>query len=255
MRMKARATWVAMLPALLFTAVGCGGADSADSAPPGKTPDPKGSVAASPGAPAPSAGSAATATPKSGGTRLERSALEQGDLADYQVSAQGKNPNAPTGQPQADRKACQPLADIMGDKPDPAARETVDRGIGSQKQVGLAISASVSSYAESDAKALIARLKAAVATCATGFSATVEKQTAGYRDVRSAEYTTNGDESVSWTTTATAAGVSAPVHLVVVREGDTVVRLMAVNVAAAQQKAQVPQEVADKQLEKVRRAG
>ncbi|MEU9376613.1 hypothetical protein AB0D94_22975 [Streptomyces sp. NPDC048255] len=256
--MKARATWVAMLPALLFTAVGCGGTDSADSAPPGRSPDPKGSLAASPGAPgapAPSAGSAGAATPKSGGTRLERSALEQGDLADYQVSAQGKNPNAPSGQPQADRKACQPLADIMGDKPDPAARETVDRGIGSRKQVGLAISASVSSYAESDAKALIARLKAAVAACATGFSATVEKQTAGYRDVRSAEYTTDGDESVSWTTTATATGVSAPVHLVVVREGDTVVRLMAVNVAAAQQKAQVPQEVADKQLEKVRRAG
>ncbi|MCX4691401.1 hypothetical protein [Streptomyces sp. NBC_01408] len=253
--MKARATWVAMVPALLFTAVGCGGTDSPDSAPPGKAPDPKGSAAASPGAPAPSAGSTGAATPKTGGSKLERSALEQGDLAGYQVSAQGKNPNAPSGQPQADRKACQPLADIMGDDPDPAARETVSRGIGSQKQVGLAVSAAVSSYAESDAKALIARLKAAVVACGSGFSASVEKQTAGYREVRSAEYTTNGDETVSWTTTATAAGVSAPVHLVVVREGDTVVRLMALNVAAAQQKAQVPQDVADKQLEKVRRAG
>ena len=130
-----------------------------------------------------------------------------------------------------------------------------DRGVGSQKQVGLAVSASVSSYAESDAKALIALLKAAVAACGTGFSATVEKQTGSYREVRAADYRTSGDESVSWTTTAAAQGVSAQVHLVVVREGDTVVRLMALNVAAGQQKAQVPQEVADKQLEKVRRAG
>ncbi|MGW6860164.1 hypothetical protein [Streptomyces xanthophaeus] len=255
MRKKARATWVALLPALLFAAVGC---SSSDTPATGKDPDPKGSVAATPGAPgapAPTAGSSGPAAPKSGGSRLERSALEQGDLTGYQVSAQGKNPNAPDGQPQADRKACQPLADIMGDKPDPAARETVNRGVGSQKQVGLAVSASVSSYGESDAKALINRLKTAVAACGTGFSATVEKQTGSYRDVRSAEYATKGDDTVSWTTTATAAGVSAPVHLVVVREGDTVVRLMALNVAAAEQKAQVPQEVADKQVEKVQRAG
>lgn len=256
MRMKARATLVALVPALLLAAAGC---SSTDTPAKGEAPDPKGSsrpASGAPGAPAATAPApAGTSTPKTGGTKAERSALEQGDLPGYQISAQGKNPNAPDGQPQADRKACQPLADIMGDKPDPAARETVNRGVGSQKQIGLAVSASVSSYTESDAKALISRLKAAVAACATGFSATVEKQTGSYREVRAAEYATSGDESVSWTTTAAAQGVSAQVHLVVVREGDTVVRLMALNVAAAQQKALVPQEVADKQLEKVQRAG
>lgn len=256
MRMKARATLVALVPALLLAAVGCGGANSPDSAPPARDPDPKGSASPASGAPgAPAATPGGTAAPRTGGTRAERSALEQGDLPGYQISAQGKNPNAPDGQPQADKKACQPLADIMGDKPDPAARETVNRGVGSQKQVGLAVSASVSAYAESDAKALIARLKAAVPACGTGFNATVDKQTGSYREVRAADYRTAGDESVSWTTTAAAQGVSAQVHLVVVREGDVIVRLMALNVAAAQQKAQVPQEVADKQLEKVQRAG
>ncbi|MFJ8012974.1 hypothetical protein [Streptomyces sp. NPDC096339] len=248
--MKARATMVALLPTLLFAAVGC----SSTHAPAGgKAPDPKGSPvapAASASAPAPSGSAAA----KSGGSRLERSALEQGDLPGYQISAQGKNPNAPDGQPQADKKVCQPLADIMGDDPDPAARQTVNRGVGSQKQLGLAVSASVSSYAESDAKALISRLKAAVAACGTGFSATVEKQTAGYRDVRAADYRTTGDESVSWTTTAAGQGVSAQVHLVVVREGDTIVRLMALDVASGQKQARVPQEVADRQLEKIKRA-
>ncbi|MEU4730367.1 hypothetical protein [Streptomyces sp. NPDC023588] len=254
MRMKVRATMVALVPALLCAAVGCGGADTPAS---GKDPDPQGSAdraSGVPGAPAAS-GSPGPAAPKTGGSRLERSALEQGDLPGYQISAQGKNPNAPDGQPQADKKACQPLADIMGDKPDPAARETVNRGVGSQKQVGLAVSASVSSYAESDAKALMSRLRKAVAACGSGFSATVEKQTGSYREVRATDYRTAGDESVSWTTTAVAEGVSAHVHLVVVREGDTVVRLMALNVAAAEQKTRVPQEVTDKQLDKVRKAG
>ncbi|MGW6979351.1 hypothetical protein ACWGE1_07890 [Streptomyces sp. NPDC054932] len=253
--MKARATTVALVPALLFAAVGC---SSTNTPATGRAPDPKGSAgsaSAAPGAPAPSSAATGPAAPKTGGSRVERSALAQGDLVGYQVSAQGKNPNAPDGQPQADKKACQPLADMMGDKPDPSARETVSRGIGSQKQVGLAVSATVSSYTESDAKALIARLKAALAACGTGFTAKVEKQTGSYRDVRAADYRTSGDESVSWTMTAAAEGVSAQVHLVVVRKGDTVVRLTALNVAGAGQKALVPQEVADKQLEKVQKAG
>ncbi|PWK61927.1 hypothetical protein BCL76_12565 [Streptomyces sp. CG 926] len=254
MRMKARATMVALVPTLLFAAVGC---SSTNTPATDKAPDPKGSAAtasAAPGAPAPSAAADGSAAPKTGGSRIERSALAQGDLPGYQISAQGKNPNAPDGQPQADKKACQPLADVMGDKPSPSARETVSRGMGSQKQLGLAVSASVSSYSEADAKALISRLKAAVAACGTGFTAKVEKQTGAYREVRPADYRTGGDESVSWTMTAAAEGVSAQVHLVVVREGDTVVRLTALNVAAApQQKAQVPQEVADKQLEKIRK--
>ncbi|WP_251054200.1 hypothetical protein [Streptomyces sp. ISL-66] len=263
--MKARAATAALLPTLLLAAVGCGSGThtSAD----GKSPDPKGSAsapgrAASPGAAGSeasagasgSAGPSGTGAPKRSGSRLERSALEQGDLAGYQISADGKNPNAPDGQPRADRKACQPLADIMGDKPDPAARETVNRGVGSQKQMGLAVSASVSSYAASDAKALIARLKDAVAACGTGFSATIEKQTGSYRDVKAADYKAGGDESVSWTTTASAEGVTAQVHIVVVRQGDTVVRLMALNVTGGPKAPEVPHEVTDKQIQKVRAA-
>ncbi|MET9465166.1 hypothetical protein ABZY44_10180 [Streptomyces sp. NPDC006544] len=252
--MKARTATAVLLPALLLAAVGCG-SSTHTSADPG-SPDPKGSAstpgqAASPGSPG-TAGSTGTGAPRRSGSRLERSALEQGDLAGYQISADAKNPNAPDGQPQADRKACQPLADIMGDKPDPAARETVNRGVGSQKQVGLAVSASVSSYAESDAKALIARLEDAVAACGTGFSATVEKQTGSYRDVKAADYKAGGDQSVSWTTTASAQGVTARVHIVVVRQGDTVVRLMALNVTGASKAPEVPHEITDKQIQKVR---
>ncbi|MFD5546618.1 hypothetical protein ACFWJQ_07805 [Streptomyces goshikiensis] len=253
MRITARATTVALLPALLFAAVGCGSTDTPAT---GKAPAPSGSAASGAPGTGTSAGAAsgAPAVPKTGGTKLERASLEQGDLPGYQISSQA-NPNAPHGQPQADKKACQPLADAMGDKPDPAARESVNRGIGSQRQVGLAVAATVSSYSESDAKRLVSRLRQAIAACGGGFSATIEKQTGSYKDVKAASYKTGGDESVSWTTTAVAGDASAQVHLVVIRQGGTVVRLTALNVAAAGQKAQVPQEVADKQLEKVKRAG
>ncbi|MCB5178517.1 hypothetical protein [Streptomyces antimicrobicus] len=245
-RARARTAVLAAVPALALALAGCAGGSGAPSGSGAvKSPDPKGSAAAgAPGAPA---------TPRSG-SPLERAALEQGDLAGYQVSAQGKNPDAPDGQPQADKKQCQPLADIMGDQPDPAARETVNRGVGSQKQVGLAVSASVSSYAEADAERLISRLERAVAACGSGFSATVDRHSGTYRDVKAASYRAGGDESVSWTTTAAAEGVSAHVHLVVVRQGATVVRLMALDVTGAQRKPEVPHEVTDKQLEKVRAA-
>ncbi|QES49807.1 hypothetical protein DEJ50_20280 [Streptomyces venezuelae] len=243
MRVKSSAASAAvlpvLLPVLLLGAVGCSG--DPDSGPAAdKSPDPKGSAAA--GAPG---------APPAARTPLERAALTQGDLAGYQVSAQGKNPNAPDGQPQSDKKACQPLADIMGDKPDPAAEETVNRGIGSQKQLGLAVSASLSAYSEADAKRLMGRLRDAVAACGGGFTATVEKQSGSYSQVKSVAYKTGGDESVSWTTVAAAEGVSAQVHLVVVREGATVVRLMGLNVAGAKTAVEVPHEVVDKQLEKV----
>ncbi|WP_330332245.1 hypothetical protein OHS33_22740 [Streptomyces sp. NBC_00536] len=254
--MKARAAAIASLaPLLLTAAVGCtsAGGTAADGRP-GKSPDPKASAASqgtSAHGPA-STPAAPSAAPRSG-SALEKSALEQGDLVGYQISAQGKNPGAPSGQPQADKKACQPLADVMGDKPDPAARETVDRGVGSQTQSGLAISDSVSSYAESDAKQLIARLKAAVAACGAGFNATIAHQTGSYREVKPVAYQAGGDESVSWTVVAAAQGVSAHVHLVLVRQGSTVVRLMAVNVADAQKKAEVPHDLTDKQIQKIKR--
>ncbi|WP_260610562.1 hypothetical protein [Streptomyces sp. WAC06614] len=245
-RTRARFGALATVPVLALALAGCGGAGGSPSGSgAARSPDPKGSAAAGAGAPG------APAAPRSG-SRLEKAALEQGDLAGYQISAQGKNPEAPKGQPQADKKQCQPLADIMGDQPDPAARETVNRGVGSQKQVGLAVSASVSSYAAADAERLLSRLEQAVAACGAGFSATVDKHSGAYREVKPVAYKAGGDASVSWTTTATAEGVSAHVHLVVVRQGSTVVRLMALDVTGAQQKPEVPHEVTDKQLEKVR---
>ncbi|WNO72722.1 MULTISPECIES: hypothetical protein [unclassified Streptomyces] len=184
------------------------------------------------------------------GPQLERSALATGDLPGFQVSS-GKSALAPAGQPTADTPTCQPLADAMGDAPSPRAKSTVNRGLGSVENVGLAVSASVSAYSEADAVKLMDGLQKAVGACGKGFTATLQGRSGSYREVKESPFTAKGaDETVSWTAVGTNEGVAAPVHLVVVRQGATVARFMALDLAR-RVPPRVPQEVADKQLAKV----
>jgi hypothetical protein len=184
--------------------------------------------------------------------QLERAAIATGDLAKFQVSSE-RSPLAPTGQPTADRKQCQPLADAVGDEPNARATRTVNRGLGSLESLGLAVSVSVSSYSESDAEQLMKGLGQAVTACRTGFSASLDDRAADYGDVKATPFTVRGaDETISWTTVATNEGLEAPVHLVVARKGATVARFMAFDLAR-RTPPRVPQQVADKQLAKVAR--
>lgn len=193
--------------------------------------------------------------PESGASPLERAALADGDLPDYQVSAL-KIPGATSGQPTADRADCQPLADVMGDRPSPGALTTVNRGLGSRRAPGLAVAASLSAYDPADARRLLAALRTAVDACGAGFTARVQGQSGRYSDVTAVPYEAGGDETVSWTATGAARGLRAPLHMVVVREGATVVRFMALDLGRGGEggaSPRVPQEVADKQLAKIAR--
>ncbi|MET9424461.1 hypothetical protein ABZY06_27635 [Streptomyces sp. NPDC006540] len=233
--------------ALLLTTAAC---TSGDDEGPGR----------SQGAP-PSGTSAATDSGKGGGPggdasvpltapELERAALTTKDLTGFQVST-GKSALAASGQPTADKARCRPLADAMGDAPDGRARHTVNRGLGSLDELGLAISASLSSYSETDAKKLMDGLEAAIAACGGGFEATLDGRDASYREVKAAPLTVRGgDETVGWTTVATGEHGVSPVHLVVVRKGATVARFMAFDLAG-RKPPRVPGAVADKQLAKV----
>jgi hypothetical protein len=233
--------------ALLLTTAAC---TSGDDEGPGR----------SQGAP-PSGTSAATDSGKGGGPggdasvpltapELERAALTTKDLTGFQVST-GKSALAASGQPTADKARCRPLADAMGDAPDGRARHTVNRGLGSLDELGLAISASLSSYSETDAKKLMDGLEAAIAACGGGLEATLDGRDASYREVKAAPLTVRGgDETVGWTTVATGEHGVSPVHLVVVRKGATVARFMAFDLAG-RKPPRVPGAVADKQLAKV----
>ncbi|MFI6049140.1 hypothetical protein ACIBCO_03505 [Streptomyces violascens] len=187
-------------------------------------------------------------------TPLRRAALEAGDVPGYEISGD-RSPDATRGAPSADRAACAPLAEVMGEAPDDRARATVSRGLGSRRTPGLAVSASLSAYSAPDAKHLITELRAALARCGGEFTTVLDGRRAAYRDVRAVPYAVKGDESVGWTASALAAqGAPAPVHIVVVRQGATIVRFMAINLSGrAPATVTVPHEVADRQLDKLAR--
>ncbi|WP_406862716.1 hypothetical protein ABZO31_20735 [Streptomyces sp. HUAS MG47] len=186
-----------------------------------------------------------------GASPLERAALADGDLPDYRVSA-ARRAGAVAGQPTADTARCQPLADIMGDRPGPAALTTVNRGLGSRRAPALALSASLSAYDPGDARRLLAALRTAVADCAAGFTARVQGRSGRFSDVAAVPYGTGGDETVSWTATGTARGLRAPLHLVVIREGGTVLRFMALDLGGRGTHPRVPRPVVERQLSKLR---
>ncbi|WP_438292075.1 hypothetical protein [Streptomyces sp. HUAS TT7] len=186
-------------------------------------------------------------------TPLQQAALEAGDVPGYAISGD-RSPAAARDAPIADRAACAPLAEVMGEAPDDRARATVSRGLGSRKTPGLAVSASLSAYSAPDAKHLITELRTALARCGTEFATVLDGRRAAYRDVRAVPYTVKGDESVGWTASALVQGEPAPVHIVVVRQGATIVRFMAINLSGrAPATVTVPHEVADRQLDKLAR--
>ncbi|MCX5385231.1 hypothetical protein [Streptomyces sp. NBC_00083] len=184
---------------------------------------------------------------------LERAALAPADVPGYQVSGDPP-PDATRGTPRADRAACAPLAEVMGERPDDRARATVSRGLGARDTPGLAVSASLSAYAAPDARELLGRLRTALTRCGGGFGTVLDGRAAAYREVRPLPYAVGGDESVSWTASVLGQGETAPVHIVVVRRGATVVRFMAIDLSPrAPTTVTVPHEVADAQLTKLAR--
>ena len=238
------------LCALLLATAACTSHDGSGPPPAGGTPAGRapatGTDAAKGGDPGGDASVPLTAP------ELERAALATGDLPGFQVSA-GQSALAPTGQPVAGKTECQPLADAMGEEPDPRARHTVGRGLGSLDDLGLAVSASLSSYSEADAEALIGGLEAAIAACGAGFEATLDGRGATYRDVKAVPFSARGgDETVSWTTVASDAVAVSPVHVVVVRKGATVARFTAFDLAR-RKPPRVPGEVVGEQLAKLAR--
>ncbi|PJN02980.1 hypothetical protein CG740_10445 [Streptomyces sp. CB01201] len=204
-------------------------------------------AAACAGPPDGSAESVSTRTP----TALERAALTADDVPGYEISG-APSPGETRNAPRADRADCAPLAEVMGTAPDDRARATVSRGLGSRRSPGLAVSASLSAYSAADARRLMDGLRTALARCGAGFGTVLDGRGAVYRDVRAVTYEVAGDASVSWTASVFAQGAPAPVHILVVRQGATIVRFMAIDLSGrAPAAASVPHDIADRQLAKL----
>ncbi|WP_147987824.1 hypothetical protein [Streptomyces sp. t39] len=234
-------TLLAACALLAVTACTSGGDGRADAEP-----------SASPAAVRPGAAASRAALVPPTRDQLERAALTGGDLSGFQVLS-GRGGIAPEGRPVSDREECGPLADAMGDRVDPRALHTAERGLGSLESLGLAVSVSLGSYRPADADDVLKGIERALAVCGDGFRATLDGSDAAYRAVRRDPFAARGaDDAVGWTATCSAKGLDMVLHLVVVREGAAVVRFMALDLAGAKP-SRVPQQVVDEQLAKLGR--
>jgi hypothetical protein len=231
--MRAKATGLAALitiPTLLLATACGGGGDGGSGAGAGSGGDDRPAVALT-------------------RDQLEKALLTKNDLPGYQISDRQAAGSA-VGQPQSDLPRCQPIADVLGDEPSPAAKDTVRRGLGPESRPGAGFADGLSSYSEEGARTFMRELRAAVAACGDGFKATIQGKTASYSDIRAHQISARGDEVISYTMIGASDGVKFPIHLVLVRDDATVALFMGIDLLG-KKPLDVPQEVVDKQVAKL----
>ncbi|MCB8907255.1 MULTISPECIES: hypothetical protein [unclassified Streptomyces] len=148
---------------------------------------------------------------------------------------------------QADQKACQPLASLIGGFTHLPAVSTVHRSL----QPGEATNATVgsmwlASHSEADATRVMKELRTAVTDCPKGF------KTLGltYGRVESLPAPKLGDEAVGYRITGDIGKQKVPMTYTVVRSGGIVAAFYGVNMLDPK-KAAIPEPVIKAQLERI----
>ncbi|WP_046501151.1 hypothetical protein [Streptomyces odonnellii] len=148
---------------------------------------------------------------------------------------------------EADKKACQPLASLIGGFTHIPAVSTVHRSL----QPGEATNATVgsmwlASHSEENALRVMKELRTAVAECPKGF------KTLGltYGKVESLPAPKLGDEAVGYRITGDIGEQKVPMTYTVVREGGVIAAFYGVNMLDAK-KATIPEPVIKAQLERI----
>ncbi|WP_431043960.1 hypothetical protein ACQUSR_20080 [Streptomyces sp. P1-3] len=185
-----------------------------------------------------------------GRSPLEQYALVTKDLTGYTVT-DGKADNWSSGQPEADKSKCQPLAHSTGDKPSPDAKDTVARGVNKTDDPAKGVSVSLSSYSAKRAKSLIGDLKAAVPECRSGFGVTLKKTKTQYTKVHAEKTPSFGDDTVAYRMTATSQGQKIVMNFVAVRSDRTVALFTGFDLRDYGKGFRVPEHIVERQLAKL----
>jgi hypothetical protein len=237
--------------ALLVSA--CGADKPVDAAAEGKGKD---SAAAGPGAKALSQG------------ELDKLVLANGDLKNHKVAMPSKADVALAKTATADKAECKPLVDAMALRPvgSPAAtsprrisvvpekpakdasdEEKIEAGLAALSNMSI-MSDTLGSYDGKGAQEALAGLRDAGKACAGGFTMIAGPDKTKVTKVAPATYT-GGDEAVAFTLTQDGEGGDSPIsQLVVVRKGNTLVSLFALNLSG---KTEQPKAAIDAQLAKL----
>ncbi len=176
---------------------------------------------------------------------LDKAVLAGGDVADYEVTKMSEA-DMPAVSVPAEPATCQPIADMFFFASTPMAESRTGRTL----TPGSSLDATVTSVAllaheAGDAEKVIADLRTASEKC-TAYEHTDYK----YSDVKGLPAPKYGDEAVSYEQTGVIDGTTLSMNFTIVRSGSTLAAFYAMNALEAE-KAQVADELVEKQLEKL----
>ncbi|MER5748211.1 hypothetical protein ABT097_33730 [Streptomyces sp. NPDC002225] len=147
----------------------------------------------------------------------------------------------------ADKKACQPLASLIGGFTHLPAVSTVHRSLQSSEATNATVGSMwLASQSEDNATRVMKELRAAVADCPKGF------KTLGltYSKVEGRPAPKLGDEAVGYRITGDIGKQNVPMTYTVVRSGGVIAAFYGVNMLDAN-KAAIPEPVVKAQLERI----
>ncbi|MFI6104504.1 hypothetical protein [Streptomyces sp. NPDC051310] len=198
------------------------GAGAVPSAPATGTPSPRPSAPSAP----PATQGPGDPTPRTG-AGLEQAILTTADVPGYTVGpmdpppARGETP---------DEAACRPITELLGGRPEPAARTAAYRQItGANPQSRPAVSMFLTSHGGQGAATVLNRLRTAMTACGDGFTTTGPTGPSAYRGVRELPPVKTGDDSLAFQLTASFEGDPVPLVFHVVRSGGTVATFYTAN--------------------------
>ncbi|MCZ4126040.1 hypothetical protein [Streptomyces sp. H39-S7] len=184
-------------------------------------------------------------------TALERKALVPGDVAGFTVAA-GDAAGSAADVTAADKRACQPLADLLSGRPPAGATETVPRALvpAGQKMPGAGVTVTLSSYGSGGAQKAVTALRTALRTCAAGFKPVIGGVTGVPVAVAPRPALKLGDDDLRFALGFAAGGSGARQDFVVLRTGSTVSVFRGADVTLAKS-FDVPAAVVTAQLKKL----
>jgi hypothetical protein len=184
---------------------------------------------------------------------LEKRALTEGDVPKHQFKKAGPEDLVKAADAGSDKAECKILNEASGliSVGRPAATATVMATSLPAKATDVmnvtATGITLGSYAGQGAEEALHQVKKAAEACKGGFMTTTQGEETRVYGMEPAEVT-GGDEAAAWTVTADMDGEKAQTKLVLVRKGNTLVTLHAINFAG---KTALPAELIAAQLKKL----
>ncbi|AXG80025.1 hypothetical protein [Streptomyces paludis] len=162
---------------------------------------------------------------------LDAAVLADGDVPGFRVAPMDA---PPPGGESADTAACAPLTAVIGGRPEPRAKAVAYRQLTGPDNGSPAVSEFLTAHGTKDATALVRGLRAAVESCAGGFTAKGgDDGPSTYTAVKRLRVPEVGDDTLAYQVTGDFGGTPVPLVFQVVRVGGTVATFYTANLDGA----------------------